>query len=115
MNEESMKTVYYERKPGDLSENSRRELEALAAMPDEAIDYSDIPKQNPKDWENAKCFHDVFPTGKTVMLRLDRDISAWLEASGPGSDAMANRVLRERMTAERGTAAQAQQAGRETA
>jgi hypothetical protein len=39
------------RKP--LTPAQRREIAALAAMPDDAIDFSDIPEVNEKFWANA--------------------------------------------------------------
>ncbi len=109
MSEESTRTVYYERKLGDpISEETRRELEALAAMPDEMIDFSDIPEQKPEDWKNAKRFHEVYKSKQTTTLQLDRDVLTWLETIGPESSAVANRILRERMIAERGASGQAE-------
>ena len=104
MKEESTKIVHYERNPGDpISEESRRELEALAAMPDSEIDFSDIPRQNPEDWKNAKRFHEVFkPRKQLVSLRIDMDVLEWLKTSGPGYQTRANEVLRERMMTDRG-------------
>ncbi len=105
MKEETTNWVRYERNPGDpISEESRRELEALAAMPDSEIDYSDIPKLGPDAFKNAKRFHEVFkPRKQLVSLRIDMDVLDWLKTSGPGYQTRANEVLRERMLADRAT------------
>lgn len=38
-----------------LTDAQRAELDALAEMPDSAIDYSDIPPLPPVFWRNAQC------------------------------------------------------------
>ena len=100
MREESTHPVYYERHLGEpLSEQTRQELRELATVPDEEIDFSDIPKQDPGEWKDAKLFHDVFrQTGKSVLL--DEDILTWLKAGGQGHRERANNILRERMLSE---------------
>ncbi len=104
MKEKDIKWVHYERNPGDpLSEESIRQLEALAAMPDSEIDYSDIPRLEPDAFKNAKRFHEVFkPRKQLVSLRIDMDVLEWLKTSGPGYQTRANEVLRERMMTDRG-------------
>ncbi len=41
--------------PSPLSDKQRSELEALNTMPDDAIDYSDIPRLPDEFWKNATC------------------------------------------------------------
>ncbi len=96
-----MRQVFYERVPGEpVPEPIRRELAQLDAVPDEQIDFSEIPKQKSEDWKSARLFKDVYSrTGKSVLL--DDDILAWLKAGGPGHRERANQILRERMLAER--------------
>jgi len=54
--------------PVPLSANEKAELEALAAMPDSAIDTSDIPPQT--NWAGAMRGAFYRPIKKPVSLRL---------------------------------------------
>jgi hypothetical protein len=48
------------------------EPEQLANLPDEEIDYSDIPELDEEFWQNAKL---VLPEGKErITLRVDREV-----------------------------------------
>ena len=55
-----------------LTDAQKAELEALEAMPDDQIDYSDIPEMTEEEW--AKARRGVFykPDWQDVTLRLDR-------------------------------------------
>jgi uncharacterized protein (DUF4415 family) len=60
------------------------ELRALAEMPDEEIDFSDIPELPADYWKNARLFSEVFkPRKQLVLLRIDADVLAWLRKTGP--------------------------------
>jgi len=93
--------VTYRREPGTpLTAKQRRELEALAKMPDSEIDYSDIPPITEDAWKNAVRGRLYRPVKQAVSLRLDADVIAWLKKDGDGYQTRANRVLRERMLQE---------------
>ena len=79
-----------------LSTEARKELEALAAMPDSAIDTSDIPeiRELPSDAVVGRFYR---PKKTTVTMRLDADVVAWLKASGEGYQTRINAYLRELM------------------
>lgn len=86
-----------------LSTEARRELEALAAMPDSEIDTSDIPeiRELPSGAVVGRFYR---PKKTTVTMRLDADVVAWLKASGEGYQTRINAYLRElmyRLTARR--------------
>ncbi len=67
-------------------------LEELAALPDEDIDYSDIPELDAEWFRTAKV---VFPPGKEqVTVRIDSDVLAWFRARGKGYQSRMNSVLR---------------------
>ena len=67
-------------------------LEELAALPDEAIDTSDIPELGDESFRNAKL---VMPAGKRqVTLRIDADVLDWFRAQGKGYQSGMNAVLR---------------------
>ncbi len=92
-----MKTVI-RRKPGTpATPQQRRQLEALAKMPDSEIDYSDAPELPASAWKNAVRGRFYRPLKQAVSLRLDADVIAWLKKDGDGYQTRANRMLREQM------------------
>ena len=78
----------------------KRELEALDAMPDSAIDYSEIPRQDFKDpkWKTAVVGKFYRPVKQPIALRLDADVIDWLKAQGPGYQSRINEILRREMS-----------------
>ncbi len=80
-----------------LTEQGRKELEALARKPDSEIDYSDIPP--PTDDFFAKARAGIFykPVKKSVTMRLDADVLEWLRSAGAGYQTRANKILRNAM------------------
>jgi uncharacterized protein (DUF4415 family) len=79
-----------------MASEARKELEALAAMPDSEIDTSDIPeiRELPCDAVVGRFYR---PKKTTVTMRLDADVVAWLKASGEGYQTRINAYLRELM------------------
>ena len=79
-----------------LSTEARKELEALAAMPDSEIDTSGIPeiRELPSDAVVGRFYR---PKKTTVTMRLDADVVAWLKVSGEGYQTRINAYLRELM------------------
>jgi uncharacterized protein (DUF4415 family) len=82
-----------------LTPAQRAELEALAAMPDEEIDYSDIPPLTEDFWKNAVRNPFFKPVKKSTTLRIDADVLAWLKAQGKGYQSKINAILRREMLA----------------
>jgi len=82
-----------------LTAAQRAELEALAAMPDEEIDYSDIPPLTEDFWKNAVRNPFFRPTKKSTTLRIDSDVLAWLKGQGKGYQSKINAILRREMLA----------------
>ncbi len=86
-------------KKGDssrLTAKQRAELDALAALPDERIDTSDIPEV--RDWSDAKRGLFYRPVKQQLTLRIDSDLVAWFKSrtpKGEGYQANMNRALRE--------------------
>lgn len=76
------------------------ELAALATMPDEAIDTSDIPEIT--DWSGAVVGKFYRPIKRTVTIRLDADVVEWFRAQGGKYQSTINRVLREYMMQQQG-------------
>ena len=73
--------------------------EELAALPDDQIDYSDIPELDDDFWENAKI---VAPPGKErITFRVDREVLEFFRKDGPGYQTRMNAVLRSFVEAHR--------------
>ena len=83
-----------------LPPGRRRELAAIAALPDKQIDRSDIPELPPYAWKDAVRGRFYRPVKQAVSLRLDADVVAWLKKRGKGYQTRANHILRERMLTE---------------
>lgn len=84
--------------PPPLTEELRAELEALKAMPDSEIDYSDIPPLDEKFWKNAVRNPFFKPVKQQLTLRIDSDLVAWFKRRADGQrgyQTRINRALRE--------------------
>jgi uncharacterized protein (DUF4415 family) len=84
-------------KPGiskRLTARQRAELNALAALPDAAIDTRDAPEV--ADWSAAVRGRFYRPVKQQLTLRLDADLVAWFKAEDArGYQTRINRALRE--------------------
>jgi uncharacterized protein (DUF4415 family) len=72
------------------------ELAALAALPDDAVDTSEIPEV--LDWSGAKRGLFYRPVKQQMTLRLDADVIAWFKQHAnaqEGYQTRINRALRE--------------------
>ncbi|WP_320201928.1 BrnA antitoxin family protein [Agrobacterium sp. rho-13.3] len=66
-------------------------LEELAALPDEAIDYSDIPELDESFWASAKY---IEPEGtQQITLRVKKSVVEAYKATGKGYQTRMNSVL----------------------
>jgi uncharacterized protein (DUF4415 family) len=63
-----------------VSRKEARELAALAALPDHKIDLTDMPEV--QDWRGAVVGKFYRPIKKSLTIRLDADVLAWLRARG---------------------------------
>jgi len=86
----------------EVTRDISAELEALANMRDEDIDYSDIPPV--RDWTGAVRGKFYRPEKQAVTIRLDSDVVAWFKAVEPKYQTAVNRVLRDYMTSHRKSA-----------
>ena len=77
------------------AESQRRQLEALEAMPDSAIDTSDIPEA--LDFSDGVRGRFYRPVKKSVTIRLDADVLAFLRQDGPRYQSRINAILRDYM------------------
>jgi uncharacterized protein (DUF4415 family) len=78
-----------------LSRKQAKELAALAQLPDNKIDLSDAPEL--PNWTNAVVGKFYRPIKRSVTVRIDADVLAWLKRSGPGYQTRINALLRQAM------------------
>lgn len=91
--------------PPPLTDAQREELQALKAMGDECIDFSDIPPTDEKLWMGARQNLYYRPVKQQLTLRLDADLVAWFRKhaqDGRGYQSNINKALREYVEARRG-------------
>ena len=72
-----------------------REMKRLAGLPDHKIGLTDIPEI--KDWSKAVVGKFYRPLKKSLTIRLDADVLAWLRSAGPGYQTRINKLLRSAM------------------
>jgi uncharacterized protein (DUF4415 family) len=82
-----------------LTDAQKAELDALQAMPDSGIDYSDSASLADGFWQNAQRGRFYKPIKQQVTARLDADVLAWLKSQGKGYQARMNAILRREMLA----------------
>ena len=86
--------------PPPLTDKQKAELEALKTLPDEEIDYSDIPPLGDEFWKNAVRNPFYKPTKTSTTVRLDSDVLMWLKSKGKGYQKRVNAILRDAMLKE---------------
>jgi uncharacterized protein (DUF4415 family) len=94
------KIVRYKYELGNLpplTKAQKAEVDALAARPDNEIDYSDIPPLTEKFWKNAVRGRFYKPTKTSTTVRIDSDVLAWLKGGGKGYQTKLNAILRREM------------------
>jgi uncharacterized protein (DUF4415 family) len=75
-----------------LKKRSVTEWAVLDAMPDNEIDFSEIPEADENFFKNAAL---RLPQPKSsVSLRVDRDVLDWFKAQGKGYQTRMNAVLK---------------------
>jgi uncharacterized protein (DUF4415 family) len=74
-----------------------KQAAALAQLPDEAIDFSDIPPLDDAFFNHALRAKFYRPLKEPTTIRLDADIKAWLKAQGRGYQTRLNDILRQAM------------------
>jgi uncharacterized protein (DUF4415 family) len=97
------KTVKFEldlKNPPPLTDKQKAELEAMKSLPDEEIDYSDIPPLGDEFWKNAVRNPSYKPTKTLTTVRLDSDVLMWLKSKGKGYQRRINSILRDAMLKE---------------
>jgi len=80
-----------------LTAVQKAEVKAAVAMPDTAIDYSDIPPLSDEFWQNTVRNPLYKPTKTTTTVRVDADVLVWLKSKGKGYQTRLNAILRAAM------------------
>jgi uncharacterized protein (DUF4415 family) len=81
----------------ELTSAQKKRLDALAALPDDQIDLSDMPELPEMEWRARTVYVGLIPgpgKKKSVTIRLDEDMVKWFKKQGKGWQTKMNWVLR---------------------
>ena len=78
-----------------VTRRQKKELAAVAVLRDAQIDFSDAPEV--REWSRAVVGKFYRPIKKSLTIRLDADVLAWLKAQGRGYQTRINKLLRAAM------------------
>ena len=78
-----------------VTKRQAKEIHALKRLRDEEIDLTDIPQLT--NWNKAVTGKFYRPMKKSLTIRLDADVLAWLRGQGRGYQTRINALLREAM------------------
>jgi uncharacterized protein (DUF4415 family) len=81
MKDDTMRAAISPRLTPELLAESLR----IAQMPDEDIDFSDIPRSSKDNWKGAVRGKFFRATKKQVTLRLDADLIEWFKSRQAGA------------------------------
>lgn len=84
----------------ELTEERRKELAKIDALPADQIDTSDIPELTDEQWTDAVRGRFYRPIKQQITARVDADVLAWLKAGGQGYQTRMNAILRRAMMTE---------------
>lgn len=86
--------------PPQLTDEERQAWEHLKAMPDEEIDFSEIPLQTGGGWRRVS---ELVPAEnkQQITLRLDADVIEFFRATGRRYQSRINAALREYINAQK--------------
>jgi uncharacterized protein (DUF4415 family) len=88
-------SVVLTKKRPKLTADQRRQLEGIDNLPDDQIDFSDIPEMTEEDLRRPHYIGLMYRPGKkSVTIRLDEDMVKWFKAQGKGWQTRMNWVLR---------------------
>ena len=80
-----------------VPESVRKELAALAALPESDTDFSDLPPLQTQNWMGAERGKFYRPIKQQLTVRIDADVLAWLKSQGKGYQSRLNAILRSAM------------------
>jgi uncharacterized protein (DUF4415 family) len=78
-----------------VTKRQAREIQALKRLRDDEIDLTDALQL--RDWDRAAVGKFYRPIKKSLTIRLDADVLAWLRGQGRGYQTRINALLREAM------------------
>lgn len=78
-----------------VTKHQAKEIQALQRLRDGEIDLTDIPQL--RGWDRAVVGKFYRPIKKSLTIRLDADVLAWLRGQGKGYQTRINALLREAM------------------
>ena len=84
-------------KPVSLTKTQEADIKALSELPDNKIDYSDIPPLSSEFWKQATPNPFYKPTKTSTTVRVDSDVLVWLKSQGKGYQTRINAILRAAM------------------
>ena len=82
-----------------LTKEQAKQIRTLKRMNDEDIDFSDIPALTGNEKFVVGKFYR--PVKKSLTIRIDADVLAWIKAGGKGYQTRINSYLREAMLKKR--------------
>ena len=71
-------------------------LEALAARPENEVDYSDVPALTEEQFRHARRGVFYRPVKRHITARVDADVLDWVEAEGKGYQTLINAIFRRK-------------------
>lgn len=69
----------------------------MAALPESAIDFSDLPPLQADEWKDAVRGKFYRPVKQQLTVRIDADVVALLKSQGKGYQSRLNKILRSAM------------------
>lgn len=80
-----------------LTKAQEDNLKRLATMPDDEINYDDIPALTDAQLAEMQRGRFYRPVKKQITARVDADVLAWLKSQGKGYQSRMNEILRDAM------------------
>lgn len=75
-----------------VPDSVRQELSALAARPENEIDYSDVSATTKDAWCVASRGRFYRPVKQQLTVRIDADVLEWLKGQGSGYQSRLNEI-----------------------
>lgn len=80
-----------------LTKAQKANLKRLASLPDNEINYDDIPALTEAQLAEMQRGRFYRPVKKQITARVDADVLAWLKSQGKGYQSRMNEILRDAM------------------
>jgi len=80
-----------------LTKAQEDNLKRLAAMPDDEINYDDMPAMTNDQLAEMQRGRFYRPVKTQITARVDADVLAWLKSQGKGYQSRMNAILRDAM------------------